>query len=518
MTQTQTNLHQELEKYSGICYDSRAVKKGYIFVCIKGEKVDGHKFIDQAVASGASLIVLENGALSSDEIKILKESKPELEILFVDDTRSELALLSSLFYGEPSKHLSVIGITGTNGKTTVSHLIQHILSAKAPCASLGTIGFRETIKSDYVDLGNTTPQSTDLQRIFKEQLDKGCQSLTMEVSSHALDQARVDAINFKTVIVTNLSQDHLDYHRTMDHYFKAKARIFDLVEKAVILNVDDDYYERFHTAALSASYAKTKELRTITYGVNNAADLKAENLDFSDNGLSFDLVLSHNAFKLFPQLGEDKASDANLSLKSEPIRFNLKLNGLFNVYNSLAAIAACLEEGLEIATIKKALEATPPVAGRFEVLKTEKSPMCIVDYAHSPDGLDNILRGAQAITKEGSKLICLFGCGGDRDITKRPKMAKIAYDLADYLYVTSDNPRSEDPDQIIADILSGIPNLENAKVIPDREQAIKEAVLNSSKEDVVVIAGKGHEDYQILADRTIHFDDREQVQKAIDSL
>lgn len=502
----ETKALKDLAKYAGICYDSRAVKDNYIFICIRGEKVDGHDYAIKAVEQGASLLVYEQGALDVTTIKELQAINQklrasntelyELEFLEVTDTRLELAKLSSLYYGEPSKTLNVIGITGTNGKTTVSHIIQELLAAKDKCASLGTIGLRKSPGAEYKELGNTTPQSTDLQKIFAELIDDGYSYTTAEISSHALEQSRVSFIDLKGIVVTNLTQDHLDYHMTMDKYFAAKAKIFELKHDYALLNADDDYYERFKAAA------EARPGKIFSYAVDTAADLQAVNIQYHDDGMNFDLLIS-----------EKFGAATKLSLE-------LKLNGLFNVYNSIAAIGVALLEGMSPAEIKTAIEGAPPVAGRFEVLKTANSPMCIVDYAHSPDGLENILVGARELlksnNKDGSKLVCLFGCGGDRDITKRPKMGKIAFDLADELYVTSDNPRSEDPDQIIADILTGIPDMTKVKVVADRAQAIKESIANAGKDDIVVVAGKGHEDYQILKTGTIHFDDREQVRLAIE--
>lgn len=467
----------DLKKYNDFHYDSRKVNENSIFIAIEGEKVDGHNYIKEAINKGARLIVFEKSKFSVGELS------KQADFIEVENTQIELAKIADEFYDHPSSKLEVIGVTGTNGKTTVTHLIQSLLTK---CGLIGTIGFKANSNSDYQDIGNTTPQAKELQKLIKELVDQRYQYLTMEVSSHALEQHRVGEIKFKTAIVTNLTQDHLDYHVTMDNYFEAKAKIFKQAQKFAILNVDDPYYEKFRERA------EAEKLQIITIGVEKTADYKAENIQFNDNGLSY-------------------------SLKN--IDFKLKLNGMFNVYNSLAAIAASLQEGLSLEEISKKLQDTAAVSGRFEVIKEENSPFCIVDYAHSPDGLLNILKGARTLltNKKSGKLICLFGCGGDRDITKRPKMGRIAYDMSDFIYVTSDNPRSEDPDQIIADILTGIPDLNKAKVIVNRFDAIKEAVVNASPEDILVIAGKGHENYQILKDKTIHFDDREEVRKAIES-
>jgi len=489
-------LLSDLSQYSSIEYDSRKVLPGSIFVAIKGEKSDGHNFLEEVVNKGAKALVVDKQIVSADRKlqEILAQLKSKVEIYELENIRYQLARLSHIFYNKPSEKLTVIGVTGTNGKTTVTHLIQNILNHKQRCAVLGTMGLKESSDADYQEMNNTTPQSKELHQIMKGLVDKGFQALTMEVSSHALEQYRVGEVWFKTAIVTNLTQDHLDYHLTMDSYYQAKAKIFKQTKDYAILNPDDDYYSRFLAAAQDAG------LKIITAAVNNQADLMAKNLSFSDRGLSYELVINSKVLGI----------NASINISS-------RLNGMFNVYNSMSAIAAALIEGVDLQTIQKALADSAVVAGRFEMIKEANSPFCVVDYAHSPDGLVNVLKGARALIseKQSGKLICLFGCGGDRDITKRPKMGKIAYEMADFVYVTSNNPRSEDPEQIVADILTGIPDMSKVKVIVDRRQAIQEAIRKADLEDIVVIAGKGHEDYQIIKDQKFHFDDREEVRKAI---
>ncbi len=481
--------NHDLSKFTDFNYDSRKVNENSIFIAIQGEKTNGHNYLEDAVKKGAKLIVVQASEVktNSDLKNLITKLKSQAEFIEVEETRAELAKIADEFYDHPSSKLEVIGVTGTNGKTTVTHLIQSILSQKSKCALLGTIGLKVSPEADYKELGNTTPQAKELQEIIKDLAHEKYNYLTMEVSSHALEQSRVGEIKFKTTIVTNLTQDHLDYHITMDNYFEAKAKVFKQTKEFAILNIDDPYYEGFKAKA------QAENLKIITVGVENSADYQAKEVKFTDAGLCY---------------------------KLNGIEFKLKLNGLFNVYNSLSAIAACLQENLSLEEINQALKETPAVSGRFEVIKETHSPFCIVDYAHSPDGLLNILKGAQALVSKDSdtKVICVFGCGGDRDITKRPKMGRIAYDLADFIYVTSDNPRSEEPEQIIADILTGIPDLAKVKVITNRAEAIKEAVLHARAQDILVIAGKGHENYQILKDKTIHFDDREEVREAIKQL
>lgn len=474
--------------YSGVYYDSRKIVPGSIFVAIKGEKSDGHDYIPSALEKGATLIVAQKNLISINPNLQALSQKFSDKFYLIDDSHTALAEISNEFYGKPSSKLKVIGVTGTNGKTTVTHLLQVLLDDKSSCALLGTMGLKEKLDSPYEDLKHTTPLAAETQEVLSRLVSEQKDYLVMEVSSHALDQKRVGGIDFRGAIITNLTQDHLDYHVTMSAYFTAKAKIFLQTKLYAIINLDDEYAEQF------IEKAKSSNLKIITYAVNQKADFQAVNIEFSDKGLAFDLLYNGST-----------------------TRFTLKLNGLFNVYNSLAVIAGGVQEGLEIQHISKLLAQAPVVAGRFELIKTAHSPACIVDYAHTPDGLLNVLKGARALIPSGSsaRLICVFGCGGDRDMTKRPKMGKIADDLADYVFVTSDNPRSEDPEQIIADILTGIPDLSSTKVIPDRASAIKSAIEFATADDIVVIAGKGHEDYQILKDRTIHFDDREEVRKVI---
>jgi UDP-N-acetylmuramoyl-L-alanyl-D-glutamate--2,6-diaminopimelate ligase len=478
-------------EYTGVYYDSRKLIPGSIFVAIKGEKSDGHEYINSALEKGATLIVAQKNILDKNASLSKLALDNANKFYIVDDTHSALADIANKFYDNPSSKITVLGVTGTNGKTTVTHLLQVLLGNKSSCALLGTMGLKENINSPYKDLKHTTPLAVETQEVLAGLVSEHKDYLVMEVSSHALDQKRVGGINFKGAIITNLTQDHLDYHLTMSAYFEAKAKIFLQTSLYAIINLDDEYAQQFISKAQSA------KLKIITYAVNQKADLQATNIKFNDKGLAFDLLLA----------GSSKAST----------RFSLRLNGMFNVYNALAVIAAGLEEGMDINLIAKLLTDAPVVAGRFELIKDHHGPACIVDYAHTPDGLLNVLKGARSLIPSDSnaKLICVFGCGGDRDMTKRPKMGKIAIELADYVFVTSDNPRSEDPDQIIADILTGIPDLDAIKVIPDRATAIKSAIEFAKDDDIVVIAGKGHEDYQILKDRTIHFDDREEVRKVL---
>ena len=459
---------------SGLSYNSAKIEKGNIFICIKGESSDGHNYAKQAVDNGAAALFCEHK---------LDINVPQV---IVEDTKRTMAYIAATFYGEPSKKINLIGVTGTNGKTTVTHLIQRILEENnEKCALIGTLGYKLSSKDDYKDAKHTTPQPPELQRDLKLMSDSGIKNVVMEVSSHSLEQNRVGSCEFNGAVFTNLTQDHLDYHITMRNYFKAKAILFENLKDGsfAVINADDEYAKDFIGVVPS-------NVKVLTYGVKNNADIKAADIDFSVDGA-----------KLTVEFNSNKE------------RMNLHLNGMFSVYNALAAFAAGLAMGIDYKTIIKALENTKSVAGRFEIVA--KKPLVIVDYAHTPDGLENVLKAARELTSEKSRLICLFGCGGDRDTTKRPKMGKIADELSDKVIVTSDNPRSEDPQLIISDIMTCIKTVDTQRIFvePDRREAIKFLKTVANPDDVVVIAGKGHEDYQILKNETIHFDDREEARK-----
>ncbi|MBI2996163.1 MAG: UDP-N-acetylmuramoyl-L-alanyl-D-glutamate--2,6-diaminopimelate ligase [Candidatus Melainabacteria bacterium] len=465
---------------TGISYNSQEIKSGDIFVCLIGEKNDGHNFIKQVEKKGAKAILAS------------KKVNSNLPIIYVEDTQLSIAKLANKFYDEPSKKIRIIGVTGTNGKTTTTHLIQHIFEKNnLKTAIIGTLGTKESTNLNYYDAKHTTPQAPELHKQLRELVSKGFTHLAMEVSSHALSLHRVNECNFTGAVLTNVTQDHLDFHLTMDEYFKAKRKLFETInnstwdKKYAIINKDEN---------LSSEFEKVlnKEVKLFSYGVKNNADFQAKEINFNSNELSFVLISPSGKYKV----------------KSN-------LNGMFNVYNILASISVSHAEGINIEKIINAISSAKEIPGRFQIIQNNDSPACIVDYAHTPDGLENILRAARSMTKNGNKLICVFGCGGDRDPTKRPKMGKIAEELADLIVVTSDNPRSEDPKQIISDILSGIKNTSNVIVEVDRRNAIQIAIKKANKNDVIVFAGKGHEDYQILKDKTIHFDDREEVRKAL---
>lgn len=421
----------------------------------------------------------------------------------VSSTRHKIADIADRFYSSPSKGLNLIGITGTNGKTTVTHLIQKIFEENGQkCALIGTLGYKLSSNGEYRDAKHTTPQAPELQATLRMIKDvEKIDNVVMEVSSHALDQNRVGGCRFNGAVFTNLTQDHLDYHITMDNYFKAKALLFEHLTEGdfAVINADDEYGDRFISVV-------PEDVRIYTYGVKQQSDVMAKDINFSLNGAEFTLVIGSHA-----QMEEQTTEKTPKEYK-----VNLHMNGMFSVYNVLAAVTTALALGIEIEVALKALQNVKGVAGRFEVVV--KKPLVIVDYAHTPDGLENVLKSAREITPEDGKLICLFGCGGDRDATKRPKMGAIAERLADKIVITSDNPRSEDPQAIITDIIAGLKSVNTESVIvePDRGTAIALLKTIANNNDVVVIAGKGHEDYQILKDKTIHFDDREEARKVFE--
>lgn len=475
--------------FSGVSYDSRSVRPGHIFFCIHGEKTDGNNFINDAINSGAVLIVSEKP----------KPSGFTSPYLVVKDVRQAMSEAADYLYEHPSTKLRVLGVTGTNGKTSTTHIIEHILNDTGRRAGLvGTMGVRWAGAGHgdgYIEAKHTTPQAADLHRLFYQMVNAGVSHVAMEVSSHALALKRVDNCQFASACLTNITQDHLDFHKTMEHYWRSKLLLFSslnaspLDPKNAIVNIDQELAPEY-LKAVSSSVNK------YTYGFSEKADFRAVNAHFDKSGTAL-TVLTPNG----------------------PIDLKLKLVGNFNVYNVLAALTICSTEGVSNQELKESLESFAGVCGRFQVVSdmTSHEPLCIVDYAHSPDGLENVLNVARELVPPDGKLIVVFGCGGDRDTSKRPQMGAIAENLADQVVVTSDNPRSEDPQQIIIDILAGIKRMnEDIVVEPDRAKAIQLGVLDASDKDIVVVAGKGHETYQIIKGQTFDFDDKVEVQKALE--
>ena len=461
---------------NGIEHDSRKVKPGNLFVCMEGAHVDGHNFISQAVAKGAIAVLTARQNFQSDKIPAI----------IVPDMLKALAVIVPYFYDYPSRNFRVIGVTGTNGKTTTTYMIRSILMAAG--YKVGLIGTIQMMIGDEIfPVKNTTPNVIDLQRTFYEMGEKRVDYVVMEVSSHALSENRIAGIEFDTAVFTNLTQDHLDYHKTIGNYRDAKAKLFDIVSrmgskpnKNAVINLDDE------SSAVMLEHTRCNK---ITYGIEKISDLRAVDVYVKAAGTTF------------------KVGDMNL---------NLHVTGIFNVYNVLAAVGVATAEKISPDVIKSALENFKSVSGRFEKVFADVPFTIIVDYAHTPDGVKNVLETARQIAT--NKIITVFGCGGDRDNSKRPIMGKIAAELSDIVIVTSDNPRSEDPASIIKQIEVGIREKIGAKTfesIVDRRSAIFRAIEIARAGDIILILGKGHENYQILKDETIHFDDKEVALEAL---
>jgi len=464
--------------------DSRKASPGCLFFCLPGHTVDGHDYAEEALAKGAAALVV------SRELTV---SAPQL---IVPDTRHAMALIADYYYGRPSHKLKPIGVTGTNGKTTTTYLIERIWADAG--VSAGVIG---TIETRYAGqshpMSGTTPDVLELQKILRGMVETGTQRCVMEVSSHSLDQGRVKGCDFRTAVFTNLTQDHLDYHGTMEAYEAAKGLFFSRLgnaysndpgeRKYAVLNADDE---------ASARYAKLTSAEVLTYGIEREADLRASDVRITSAGTSFRLV----SF-----LGSRQV--------------DLKLVGKFNVYNALAALGAAICEGIGLDDAIRSLERIAGVPGRVEPVDVGQDYAVIVDYAHTPDGLENVLNTVKELAT--GDVICVFGCGGDRDAKKRPIMGRIAAELADAVIVTSDNPRTEDTDRILRDIEAGLQEAgvspERYELEPNRRAAIEKAVDRASPGDVVLIAGKGHETYQIIGGVTHDFDDRLVAKEAIRS-
>ena len=465
---------------TGIEHDSRKITAGNLFVCFEGAHFDGHNFINQAVNNGAVAILTARENF---------QPPAGISALIVRDMLKALAVIVPYACDYPAKKMRVIGVTGTNGKTTTTYMIREILTrAGYKVGLIGTI--QMMIGDEILPAHNTTPNVIDLQKIFTEMLSRGVQYVVMEVSSHALAENRISGIEFDAAVFTNLTQDHLDFHKTMENYRAAKAKLFDIVSrtgskpnKSAVVNVDDE------AGAVMLEHARCKK---ITYSVKNNSDLRAENVDVRADGTSF-------------QLGGKT--------------LNLHVTGIFNVYIVLAAIGAAEAENIPAETIQTALENFRSVPGRFERIYADIPFAVIVDYAHTPDGVENVLKTARQIAR--NKIITVFGCGGDRDNTKRPIMGRLAAELSDVVIATSDNPRTENPEKILREIEAGIREKIGAKkfeTISDRRTAIFRAIELAQAGDVVMILGKGHENYQILNSGTIHFDDREVATEAIGGL
>ena len=453
---------------TSIAYDSRKVVEGGVFVCIKGYETDGHKFAQAAVANGAAVIVAE------DKVDV------DIPVVYVENSRRAIAELACTLYGEPSKKLSLVGITGTNGKTTITYLIKSILEAANK--RVGIIGTNQNIIGDKVLLTKsttpTTPNALELQQLFTEMVHYGAEYVVMEVSSHALELDRVYGCEFDVGVFTNLTQDHLDFHKTMENYLNAKAKLFGLSKKGVV-NFDDDGGKTIVNNGDCNCILKT--------GLGEGCDLRAENIKITSRGSQFDMVYNG---KTYPAM--------------------VAIPGKFSVYNALCAAGAALQLGIDIDAVIKGLASATGVVGRVEVVPTDTDYTVIIDYAHTPDGLMNIINCVKGFAE--GRVITLFGCGGDRDNTKRPIMGEIAGNLSDYSIITSDNPRTENPEAIVKEIEEGIKKTNGKYItITDRREAIGYALDMAKPNDVIILAGKGQETYQIIGREKFDFDERIEV-------
>ncbi len=454
---------------SSITDDTRKVVEGSLFVCVKGGSFDGHTAAAEMLEKGAAAVVCEHDLGLGDRQ------------IITDNSRFLYGKLCAAWFGHPEKKMTLIGVTGTNGKTTITNVIKHILmSAGHKTGLIGTI--QNEIGDEVLHTENTTPMTFDFMALLAKMAEAGCEYVVMEVSSFGLVQNRIGSSWFRTAVFTNLTQDHLDYHKTMEDYYQAKKMLFDICGEAII-NIDDDYGKRLYSEV---------SCDKCSFSVKQNADVYADGIKIRSTGSSFWFCKGEKSY----------------CVKSH-------IPGAFNVSNLTAAIAVCLREKIPADTILEAIAGYNGVKGRCEVIPTGRDFTVICDYAHTPDAVENILRSVKEYTE--GRLICLFGCGGNRDAAKRPKMARAAALYADRLVVTSDNPRNEDPEAIIKEILTGLEDTSVPyDVVVDRREAIYHALKIAEKGDIIVLAGKGHEDYQVLAGmKKIHFDEREVVAEGL---
>lgn len=461
----------------GLEYDSRNVKEGDLFICIKGTNVDGHKFIENAKAKGAVAFLIEEDVPMDDKFTYVK----------VKSVNEIISKLGSNFYENPSEKINLIGVTGTNGKTSVASFLKDILGKNNKCGFIGTTGIFDG-KTDYLNK-NTTPNNIEIQKSLNKMIENNCKYCAMEVSSHALVLKRVENLKYKIGIFTNLTEDHLDFHKTFENYRKAKELLFHMTTDANIINIDDI------NGRIILENINSLKVPYYTYGINYDATFRAKNLELYEDKTKFTL------------LGPD-------NFEKEVV---LNMVGQFTVYNCLAAICTCYVLKMDINEILRRISKLKSVNGRFERVENDKDIHVFVDYAHTPDALDNVLKTIKAFAR--GKIITVFGCGGNRDKGKRPLMGNIAQQYSDLSIITSDNPRNEDPKEIIKDILVGIEkNKENYIVTVDRREAIKNAIEIAKEGDIILIAGKGHENYQIIKDDIIEFDDKLVAKEILDNL
>jgi UDP-N-acetylmuramoyl-L-alanyl-D-glutamate--2,6-diaminopimelate ligase len=463
----------------GITSNSQEVKPGSIFFCIKGTRLDGHEFAQDALEKGAVAIVAERKV----------ETTTGAPLILVKNSRMAYALASAAFFGFPSRFLKLVGVTGTNGKTTTTFMLESIFKkAGYRTGLIGTVTNR--INDKDLPVRHTTPDPFELQDLFKAMQNAGVEVAVMEVSSHAIDQRRIAGTYFDVLAFTNLSQDHLDYHGSLEEYARVKGSLFlENPQLPWVVNADDFFGERL------IKQGKKIGAEILTYGLSKKAMVRAENIELNVDSIKFDLRFNNDF------LG----------------RVSLPIAGKFNVYNAMAAFCVTTLLGIDFDSYLNGLASFKGVPGRFEVIKAPESFIIVVDYAHTPDGLEKVLDSSIELLKDKGRIITVFGCGGDRDKDKRPKMGRIAAEKSNFVIVTSDNPRSEDPQKIIEDILAGIPEefMPKVKVEVDRKKAIYMAVELARSGDIVLIAGKGHETYQIFKDKVVPFDDREVAREAL---
>jgi len=472
------NLERNAE-VKGVTSNSKEVMPGYVFFCIKGTRHDGHEFVYEAFERKAAAIVCEKRI-------DLPEDAP---IIYVSSTRRAYAMAASALHGFPSRFFKLVGVTGTNGKTTTTFMLESTFKAAGYRTGLiGTVVNK--INDVKIPVRHTTPDPVKLQELFKSMKDSGVQLAAMEVSSHAIDQQRIAGTSFDVLVFTNLSQDHLDYHGSLEEYARVKSSLFfENPRLPWVINIDDLHGRKLF------EIGKKMGTEILTYGFVDEAMIRPENVESNIDGINFKL-----RFK-------DKVLG----------KVTLPLTGKFNIYNALAAFGAAYLLGIDFDTYVRGIAAMDRVPGRFEVIRSSEEFYVVVDYAHTPDGLQKVTDTCLELLQGKGRLVTVFGCGGDRDRDKRPKMGRIAAERSAVVILTSDNPRSEDPEKIIQDILSGIPDQLKNKVIVevDRKKAIFKAIETAKPGDIVLIAGKGHETYQIFKDRTVHFDDREVALEAL---
>ncbi len=449
-----------------VCANSADVTVGSVFVAIKGFKTDGHKYILDAVSKGAAAIITED------------YTDVGIPQIVCNNTRKALAYAGAKYYGEPAKSFKLIGVTGTNGKTTTTYLVKSVLEFSG--YKVGLIGTNQNmIGNRVIETERTTPESIDLHKLFKQMADENVDYVIMEISSHSLSLDRVYGLEFEVGAFTNLTQDHLDFHETMENYAEAKSQLFKMC-KIGLVNADDEYVDLV---------TKDATCKVVKYGINKKSTLEGKNINLSQKGVMFDVETPFGKSQV-----------------------RLGIPGKFSVYNAMAAIGICQHVGIGIGDIAKALMLANGVVGRAEVVNIPSNYTVMIDYAHTPDGLENIINTVKGFCK--GRVVTVFGCGGDRDRTKRPIMGRVAGELSDFCVVTSDNPRSEQPSKIIDDILEGIKDTGvEYEVIESRKDAIKYAMENAKENDVIILAGKGHETYQILNTGTIEFDERKIVKE-----